>query len=217
MVELRLAEVTFGEPVFPAPRGGWPRRSNCGRNTWGPRRCRRRLAPPRRRPLAVELPQPPPRVRHLGAARRRHSYRGPCPGSWATPPPGLARTSTSTSETPFSTASSAQPVTATTVSRDGRTSPPAATNARRRTPHRAPPAAPDGEQTRSARGDTTPSPPSVSPPPAISTDQRRRSQPCPTPNSTAPISPRYTTVHRRRRRNHAAHGVSALGSRSFSR
>ncbi|MGI8808794.1 MAG: tyrosine-type recombinase/integrase [Acidimicrobiales bacterium] len=34
LVERRLAEVTFGEPVFPAPRGGWQRRSNYGRNTW---------------------------------------------------------------------------------------------------------------------------------------------------------------------------------------
>ncbi len=36
MVERRLGEVEADGLVFPAPRGGWARRSNYGRNTWDP-------------------------------------------------------------------------------------------------------------------------------------------------------------------------------------
>ncbi len=36
LVERRLAEVPADGLVFPAPRGGWARRSNYGRNTWDP-------------------------------------------------------------------------------------------------------------------------------------------------------------------------------------
>lgn len=34
MVERRLGEVNFGDPFFPAARGGWQRRSNYGRYIW---------------------------------------------------------------------------------------------------------------------------------------------------------------------------------------
>jgi hypothetical protein len=36
LVERRLAELPDDALVFPAPRGGWARRSNYGRNTWDP-------------------------------------------------------------------------------------------------------------------------------------------------------------------------------------
>jgi integrase len=36
LVDKRLAELGSGELVFPAPMGGWLRRSNYGRNTWDP-------------------------------------------------------------------------------------------------------------------------------------------------------------------------------------
>jgi hypothetical protein len=36
LVERRLGEIESDGVVFPAPRGGWARRSNYGRNTWGP-------------------------------------------------------------------------------------------------------------------------------------------------------------------------------------
>ena len=36
MIDRRLAELEEDGIVFPAPRGGWARRSNYGRNTWDP-------------------------------------------------------------------------------------------------------------------------------------------------------------------------------------
>ncbi len=36
LVEKRLAEIAPNDLVFPAPRGGWARRSNYGRNLWDP-------------------------------------------------------------------------------------------------------------------------------------------------------------------------------------
>jgi Phage integrase family len=36
LLERRLAELPTGGILFPAPRGGWARRSNYGRNTWDP-------------------------------------------------------------------------------------------------------------------------------------------------------------------------------------
>ncbi len=36
LVDRRLAELPADGLLFPAPRGGWARRSNDGRNTWDP-------------------------------------------------------------------------------------------------------------------------------------------------------------------------------------
>ena len=65
LVAARFAEVGPEALLFPVPRGGWARRSNYGRNTWDRGLCRQ-LAPAPRRALGVDLPQPAPRLRHLG-------------------------------------------------------------------------------------------------------------------------------------------------------
>ena len=36
LVDTRLAEINPDDPLFPAPQGGWARRSNYGRNLWDP-------------------------------------------------------------------------------------------------------------------------------------------------------------------------------------
>ncbi len=88
LVKRRLGALTEpAELMFPAPRGGWERRSNYGRNLWDPA-CEFIGWPkepgPQRVVLDVRFAAPCPR--HLGDGASRASGSKTCPDCWATPP-----------------------------------------------------------------------------------------------------------------------------------